>query len=158
MRKLVWVLGAAGAVLLAALSLTGCATASAASSVSVANAYVPAPTTPGTTVAYLDIRNNGAADRLIAVRTSVGGRVQLRAPLGQHAGTLAMRTVPDIPIAADSMTRLNPDSYQLLITGAGPMQDGKDIVLRLTFANAGTITVIAMVTNPETGGGSYFLN
>ena len=35
---------------------------------------------------------------------------------------------------------------------------GKDIMLRLTFANAGTVTVIAMVTNPQSGGSSYFLN
>jgi len=46
----------------------------------------------------------------------------------------------------------------LLITGAGPMHDGKDIMLRLTFANAGTVTVIALVTNPQSGGSSYFLN
>jgi copper(I)-binding protein len=56
------------------------------------------------------------------------------------------------------MTLLNPDSFHLLITGAGAMRDGKDITLRLTFANAGTVTVIAMVTNPESGGSSYFLN
>ena len=56
------------------------------------------------------------------------------------------------------MTRLNPISYHLLITGAGTMHDGKDIMLRLTFANAGTVTVIAMVTNPRSGGSSYFLN
>jgi hypothetical protein len=31
-------------------------------------------------------------------------------------------------------------------------------MLRLIFANAGTVTVIAMVTNPESGGSSYFLN
>jgi hypothetical protein len=31
-------------------------------------------------------------------------------------------------------------------------------MLRLTFANAGMVTVIAMVTNPESGGSSYFLN
>jgi hypothetical protein len=31
-------------------------------------------------------------------------------------------------------------------------------MLRLTFANAGTVTVIAMVTNVESGGSSYFLN
>ena len=29
---------------------------------------------------------------------------------------------------------------------------------RLKFANAGTVTVIAMFTNPESGGSSYFLN
>ena len=158
MRRLTSTLGIAGVVLLAALGVSGCATASAASSISVNNAYVPQPATPGTTVAYLDIRNNGHADRLLAVHTSVGGTVLLRAPGARHAGTLIMHTVTDIPIPANTMVQLNPDSYQLLITGAGPMHDGKDIMLQLTFADAGTITVIALVTNPQTGGGSYFLN
>jgi len=67
-----------------------------------------------------------------------------------------MHTVPGIPIPADSTVQLIPDSYHLLITGAGPMHDGKDITLRLTFAHAGTITILALVTNPETGGGYYF--
>jgi periplasmic copper chaperone A len=158
MHRLTSVLGIACAVLLAALGLTGCASASAASSIAVTSAYVPQPTTPGTTVAYLDIRNNGHADRLMAVHTSVGGTVQLRAPVSLRSGTLTMRTVGDIAIPADSFVQLNPNSYHLLITGAGPMRDGKDIMLRLTFADAGTITVIAMVTNPESGGSSYFLN
>lgn len=158
MRRLTSVLSIAGAVLLAALGVTGCGTASAASSIYVTSAYVPQPTTPGTTVAYLDIRNNGHADRLIAVHTSVGGTVQLRAPGAQHAGTVAMHTVSDIPVPADTLVHLNPTSYHLLITGAGPMHDGKDITLQLTFANAGTITILALVTNPQSGGGSYFLN
>jgi copper(I)-binding protein len=51
-----------------------------------------------------------------------------------------------------------PNSYHLLITGAGPMHDGKDITLTLKFAHAGTITILALVTNPNNGGGSYFLN
>ncbi len=148
----------AGAGLLAALAVTGCASANAASSIVIASAYVPQPTMPGMTVAYLDIRNNGPADELISAQTSVGGKVQLRAPVSQHAGTLTMRTVPDIRLPAHSMTLLNPDSFHLLITGAGAMHDGKDIMLRLTFAKAGTVTVIAMVTNPESGGSSYFLN
>jgi periplasmic copper chaperone A len=158
MRKLTSVLGIACALLLAALGVSGCATANAASSLSITSAYVPQPTTPGTTVAYLDIRNNGHADRLLGVHTSVGGTVQLRAPGARHAGALTMHTVTDIPIPADSLVQLNPDSYHLLITGAGPMHDGKDITLQLTFANAGTVTIIALVTNPQNGGSSYFLN
>ena len=158
MRRLTSVLGVAGAVLLAALGMTGCGTASAASSINVTSAYIPQPTTPGTTVAYLDIRNNGHADRLLAVHTSVGGTVQLRAPGVRHAGTVTMHTVSDIPVPADTLVQLNPTSYHLLITGAGPMQDGKDITLQLTFADAGTITVLALVTNPQSGGSSYFLN
>jgi periplasmic copper chaperone A len=157
MRRLTSVLGLACALLLAAAAVTGCASAST-SAISVSSAYVPQPTTPGTTVAYLDIRNNGHADRLIAVQTSVGGTVQLRAPVARDAGALTMRTVPEIPIPADSLVQLDPDTYHLLITGAGPMYDGKDIMLRLTFADAGTITILALVTNPESGGSSYFLN
>ena len=66
--------------------------------------------------------------------------------------------MPEIPIAPEAMTRFNPDSFHLLITGAGTMRDGKDITLTLTFAHAGTVTILAMVTNPESGGSSYFLN
>ena len=158
MRTLRPVFRIAGAAVLAALVVTGCASAGATPSIAVASAYVPQPTTPGTTVAYLDIRNNGRSDRLISVRTSVGGTVKLRAPVARHSGILTMRTVPAIPIPANTMTLLNPDTFHLLITGAGAMHDGKDIMLRLTFANAGTVTVLAMVTNPESGGSSYFLN
>ena len=155
MRRLTPVASIASAVLVAAIALTGCASTSP---ISVTSAYVPQPTKPGTTVAYLDIRNNGQADRLVAAHTSVGGTVQLRARVQSRSGALVMRTVADIPIPADSLVRLNPDTYQLLITGAGPMHDGKDIWLQLTFADAGTITVLAQVTDPENGGSSYFLN
>ena len=155
MRRLTSLAGLASAVLLAAVALAGCASSTA---ISITTAYVPQPTTPGTTVAYLDIRNNGRADRLVAAHTSVGGTVQLRARVQSPTGALVMRPVSDIPIPAESLIRLNPDSYQLLITGAGPMHDGKDIWLQLTFADAGTIQVLAQVTNPQTGGSSYFLN
>jgi copper(I)-binding protein len=153
------VLRAVGAGLLATLALAGCASAKAESSIAVASAYVPQPTTPGTTVAYLDIRNNGTPDRLISAQTSVGGTVQLRSPDSQqHTSSTAMHTVSAIPIPSNTMIRLNPDNGYLLITGAGPMQNGKAITLRLTFADAGTINVLAVVTNPQDGGSSYFLN
>ena len=148
----------AGAASLAVLAVTGCASARATPSIAIASAYVPQPVTPGTTVAYLEIRNNGPADKLISARTSVGGKVALRAPGARRSGVLTMHTVPEIPIAADAMTRFNPDSFHLLITGAGAMRDGKDITLKLTFANAGTVTILAMVTDPESGGSTYFLN
>ena len=136
--------------------MAGCSVArGGGSSIAATAAYVQQPTGK-TTVGYLDIRNNGAADRLLSVSTSVGGSVVFRAPARPGVAPVMMHTVPDIPIAADALTQLIPDSYHLLITGAGPMQDGKDITLKLTFAHAGTITILALVTNPETGGGYYF--
>ena len=138
--------------------MAGCSTARAGGSgIAVPAAYVEQPT-GSTTVGYLDIRNNGAADRLISVTTSVGGTVEFRAPVRTGVIPVVMHTVPDIPVPARAMTQLIPDGYHLLIPGAGPMHDGKDITLRLTFAHAGTITILALVTNPESGGSSYFLN
>ena len=122
-------------------------------------AYVQQPASAGeTTVGYLDIRNNGSADELVSVSTSVGGTVELRGPVTKGVSPVIMHTVQDIPIPADATTQLIPNSYHLLITHPGAMHDGKDIYLTLTFAHGLTMTVIALVTNPQNGGSSYFLN
>jgi copper(I)-binding protein len=156
---------AVAAACAAIMVLTGCAgragNGPAVPSLTVTSAYVPLPaaTTPGTTVAFLDIRNDGGADQLIAARTSVGGTVTFRAPGRQNMRMMmTMTTVPAISIPAVSTVRLLPDDAHLLITGAGRMQGGKDITLILTFARTGTVSVTAQVTDPQSGGSSYFTN
>jgi len=140
-----------------AAALAGCATPAGASSrVQLATAYVPVPQTPGTTVAYVVIRNNGPSDRLVSARTSVGGRVTFRRAAG-HAAS-AMATIASVPIPAHSTLAMAPNGIHMLITGAGRMRGGKDITLTLVFARAGPVSVIAQVTNPQSGGSSYFLN
>jgi copper(I)-binding protein len=114
------------------------------------------PSANGTTNVYVDVRNNGAADKLVSARISVGGHVALRAPV--RAGAVQMRTVTAISIPAKSLTGLDPNASHLLVTDSGPMKAGTEITLTLVFAHAGTFTVPAMVTNPSTGGSSYFLN
>ena len=138
-------------------ALAGCAQkAAAATSIQLGTAYVEVPSSGATTTAYLVIRNRGAADRLVSVRTSVGGRVTFRQPV--RPGDTTMKTVPDIGIPGDALLRLSPDSSHLLITDAGPMKGGTQITLTLVFARGGTMSVVAEVTNPESGGSSYFLN
>ena len=141
---------------LAAAGLAGCyARASAAPSISLSTAFVPQPTA-GRTVGYLLIRNSGRRDRLVSARTSAGGRVTFAEPV--RSGSNTVHLIPSIPIPADSVVRLNPDGLRLLITGAGRMRGGQDVTLTLTFAQAGIVSVTAQVTNPQTGGSSYFLN
>ena len=149
---------AACLIVLAAAGLTGCyAKASAAApAIELSTAVVPQPSVPGETTAYLVIRNNNGPDRLIRVRTSVGGRVTFRAPAGH--GNLTMHAIPAISIPGHNVIRLLPNSAHLLITGARSMRGAKEITLTLVFAHAGAMSVIAEVTNPETGGSSYFLN
>ena len=161
MHRYFRVIGLAAVALVTALGAAGCSAANHAGGKGIVTngAYVQQPTSAGSaTVGYLDIRNNGAADELISVSTSVGGTVELRGPVANGATPVVMHTVKDIPIPADSTTQLIPNSYHLLITDPGPMHDGKDIYLTLTFAHGLTMTVIALVTNPQNGGASYFLN
>jgi len=147
---------AAGALLIGGAALAGCAQkADASSALELGTAYVQVPT-GGTTEAYLVIQNKGPADRLTSARTSVGGRVIFRAPV-RSGGTL-MKTVPDIGIPADATVRLSPVGFHMLITGAGAMRSGGQIMLTLVFARGGAMSVVAVVTNPATGGSSYFLN
>jgi len=140
-----------------AAGLAGCAApAGASSAVQLSTAFVPVPRTPGITVAYVVIRNNGPADRLVAARTSVGGRVTFRRASGPAAGTMA--TIASVRIPAHSTLAMRPNGIHMVIAGAGRMRGGKDITLTLVFARAGQVSVIAQVTNPQSGGSSYFLN
>ncbi len=160
-HRYIRVMGLVGVALATAFGAAGCSSANHAggSGIVTNGAYVQQPISLGeTTVGYLDIRNNGAADQLISVSTSAGGIVELRGPVTRGVSPVVMHTVKDIPIPADATTQLIPNSYHLLITHPGAMHDGKDIFLKLTFAHAGTMTVIALVTNPQNGGSSYFLN
>ena len=144
-----------------AVGAAGCASRNHAGGAGIVTtgAYVQQPASTGkATVGYLDIRNNGAADSLMSVSTSVGGTVALRGPVANGQSPVVMHTVTSIPIPADATTQLIPNSYHLLITGAGAMHDGKDIQLTLKFAHAAPLTIYALVTNPQNGGSSYFLN
>ena len=162
MLRFIRVIGLVGVAAAIAVASAGCSAPmnhAGGPGIVTNGAYVEQPASVGaTTVGYLDIRNNGAADELVSVSTSVGGKVEFRGPVTKGVSPVVMRTVKDIPIPADATTQLIPNSYHLLITHPGAMHDGKDIYLRLTFAHAGTMTVIALVTNPSNGGASYFLN
>ena len=147
---------AALAVAGATAVLAGCAVAHASPSVELSTAFVPVPRAPGTTVAYVVIRNNGPADRLVAARTSAGGRVTFRRASGPAAATMA--TITSVRIPAHSTLAMRPDGIHMLITGVGRIHGGKDITLTLVFARAGPVSVVAQVTNPQSGGSSYFLN
>jgi copper(I)-binding protein len=154
-------LGLVGAAAVIAVGATGCSARNHAGGQGIVptGAYVQQPASTGkATVGYLDIRNNGSADSLVSVSTSVGGSVQLRAPVPNGKSPVVMHTVTSIPIPANATTQLIPNSYHLLITGARAMHDGKDIQLTLKFAHAAPLTIYALVTNPQNGGSSYFLN
>jgi copper(I)-binding protein len=127
-----------------------------APSITLSSAQVTQPSAGGVTDIYVDVQNTGPADQLVGARISVGGRVTLRSPVG--ADVMDMQTVRAITIPAKSFVGLDPNGSHLLVTHAGKMISGREITVTLLFAHAGAISVSAMVTNPATGGASYFLN
>ena len=150
--------GAAGLAVALGGVLAGCAQQAVASGppIELATAYVGQPQGSSPTDAYLVIRNNGPADKLMSASTSVGGVVTLRGP--GRSGPMVMRNVASVSVPARTLIRLDPNGYHLVITGSRPMKAGTEITLTLVFAKAGAYKVDAEVTNPETGGSSYFLN
>jgi copper(I)-binding protein len=124
--------------------------------IKLSSAQVSQPGASGVTDVYVDVQNNGPADELIGARISVGGTVTLRSPV--RPGVIEMRSVPGIAIPARGEVGLDPNGPHLLVTNAGKMISGHEITITLLFAHAGAVSVPAMVTNPATGGSSYFLN
>jgi copper(I)-binding protein len=136
----------------------GCAAQARAAGpvIELSSAQVTEPGASHITDVYVDVTNNGPQTKLISARLSVGGHVTLRSPA--HSGEVVMRTVQSVTIPAKSFVRLDPDGSHLLVTDAGPMRNGTEITLTLVFAREGSFSVPAMVTNPQSGGASYFLN
>ena len=145
----------AGAAAAAAL-LAGCTQpAVAATPMQIGPAYVTQPGQAKSTSAYMTIQNNTSRpDRLVSASTSAGGQVRFYGPGARGAVT----AVSAIPIPADRTVRLRPNSYHLTIIDPGHMTSGHQITLKLVFARTGTIRIAASVTNPQSGGSSYFLN
>jgi len=139
------------------LLAVGCsAPAPAGPVIQLSSALITTPSSAGITDIYVDVQNNGPTTRLVAASISVGGDITLRSPVRE--GQVEMRSVRSILIPARSFVGLDPNGSHLLVTDAGPMKSGTEITLTLVFAHAGSFSVPAVVTNPESGGSSYFLN
>jgi copper(I)-binding protein len=142
---------AASSLLLASAALLpACGhAASASGGIHVSGASIPLPSVPGRASAYLDIRNNGPADRLVSARTSEGGKVTFSAPA---TGSAVTHTVSDIAIPSHATLRLVPNGTHLTITGATSLQGGTQITLTLVFAKAGPVSVPATIADSPGGG------
>jgi copper(I)-binding protein len=150
--------GSAGLVAALGIAIAGCGQQPAASGPRMELATATVNSSQGATPidAYLVIRNNGATDKLVSARSSAGGTITLSGPAGGNPA--AMRAVAAITVPGHTLIRLVPNGYHLVISNSGLMKSGTEITLTLRFAHAGTYHVAAEVTNPQTGGSSYFLN
>ena len=116
--------------------------------ITVVDATVAMPATPGITAAYLTIKNTGdTADELVSVRTTSAGRSML----AQNTNTGAsgdMHEVQGIVVPAHGSVTLNPFGTDVMLTDTHPLRVGETVTLILTFQKIGDVTVQATVTPP----------
>jgi copper(I)-binding protein len=141
-------------LIIVALALVGCAhQRTAPATIKVASAFVMQGTGVNANAAYLVIANSGSADQLLSVRSSAGGRVLF---VGARAsGPSAASALSELSIPGHAVTRLDPTGVHLEIIHSGRLREGTDITLTLVFAHAGTMHVLAQVSNPATNDGGY---
>jgi copper(I)-binding protein len=150
-----WVaLGLTAGLPAAIAMLAGCtAEKPAVVPIRVGNAFVMQSSGVRTLAGYLVISNLGSADRLISVRSSAGGKVVMLGP--STSGGPAARTLSRLIIPGHQLTRLDPTGNHLEILGSRPLHEGNNVTLTLVFAHAGTMHVVAQVSNPQTDSGGY---
>jgi copper(I)-binding protein len=91
--------------------------------------------------AYLVIRNDGAADRLLAVSGTVAERVELHTHL-MEGDVMKMRRVEAVEVPANGKASLQPGSFHIMLVGlTEPLKEGERFPLTLTFEKAGSVTV-----------------
>lgn len=95
--------------------------------------------------AYMDIKNKGAADKLIAAQCDCAKATELH-DVQMVDGTMKMVPVPAMDIPAKGELKLKQGSYHIMLIGLNrPLVAGEKLPITLKFEKAGTVTVEARV-------------
>jgi len=142
-RKTLPVLALA-AVMLAA----GPACSETSGSVKVENAWSRAsPSGVKVAAGYLTIVNRGdEPDRLLEASAPFAGATEIH-QTSMKDGVMRMRPVKDgVPVPANSMVTLEPNSYHLMFMGlTEPLHEGDTVQANLIFERAGTVGITISV-------------
>lgn len=96
-------------------------------------------------VAYLTLRNEGEADRLLGASSPASASVEIHNMLMQD-GRMQMRPVAILEIPANSTVQLAPGGLHLMLLNLhAPLVEGQLVELTLTFEKAGARTVKASI-------------
>ena len=109
--------------------------------ITITNAYVRQPASPGAAATYLTINNTtGTDDKLISVVSGAGAKTEIHADSSMKPATAGLR------IPAHSSVTLTPGKSHIMIEQLyGPLVPGQTVNLELIFANNGGIVVAAPV-------------
>ncbi len=130
--------------LTAAALLAAIAALPAVAEITIENAYVRTAT-PGarTGAAFMEIHNDGPADRLVGVSADFAARAELHTHDMSDDGVARMGWVEEgFAIPAQGSHRLGRGGDHVMLMGlARPLAQGETVTLTLEFEDAGTVTI-----------------
>nr|WP_319516541.1 copper chaperone PCu(A)C [uncultured Cohaesibacter sp.] len=90
---------------------------------------------------FMQITNEGDADRLIAASADVGKMTELHTHI-KDGDVMRMRQVDAIDVPAHGEVALKPGSYHVMFMKLkAPLKKGETFPLELTFEKAGKVTI-----------------
>lgn len=123
--------------------------APALAEIMVSDAYVRSSTpTSASGAAFMTLMNEGDEDdRLIAVSSDVAARVELHTHSEDENGVMRMSEIEDgIALPAGGMHQLARGGDHVMFMGlTGPLEQGSEIAVTLTFEKAGEMQVMIPV-------------
>ncbi len=114
---------------------------------SVENAWIMIPP-PGASeaAAYVTIRAGSAADRLLGVSCDCAARADLH-EMSMNGAVMSMRALRyGVATDANETLAFGPHGIHIMLVGlSAPLTEGQSVPLRLSFRDAGAVTVTAIV-------------
>ena len=142
----------------AAVAATFLATTAFAGEIIIKDPYVRSSTpTSKTGAAFMTLMNQtDSDDRLVGVASDVAGRVELHTHIEDANGVMKMTEIEGgIPVAAGGMHEMKRGGDHVMFMGLnGPLEQGSEITVTLTFEKAGDVVVLIPVDHerkPEHG-------
>jgi copper(I)-binding protein len=96
-------------------------------------------------VIYLTVKDTGAPDQLIGVKTPLADDAQLHESK-MVGGVMEMRPVQAAPVAPGQPLVLGPGGYHIMLMGLKkPLKEGDTVPVTLLFQKAGAVAATATV-------------
>lgn len=114
---------------------------------SVDDAWARPGQTGQMTGAFMEIKNKGAADKLVSASSDVAKATELHMTQMKD-GTMAMRQTSSMDIPADGELKLKPGGYHIMLIGLNrPLVAGEAVPIKVKFEKAGEVIVNAKIRN-----------
>ena len=125
--------------------LAGC---QGAGDIAITDARIGAPAGPNAALYFTASNGGGESDALIGASTDVSGDAEIHETTHAADGTMGMRPVTGLELAAGETLTLEPGGLHVMLIGVEPLEEGDRVAVTLQWESAGEMQVEAEVVSP----------